>query len=136
MPEPIPQASAIPYRRKGETVEFCMISSMSGRRWGFPKGIIEPGDTPEETALVEAREEAGLCGQIMGDPLGTYRYQKWGTHLDVMVYLMEVAQVEATWQEAELRERIWLPADDVKTRIDRVEIAAIFQLAVERLRGT
>jgi 8-oxo-dGTP pyrophosphatase MutT (NUDIX family) len=133
MPEPIPQASAISFRRRGETIEFCLITSMGGNRWGFPKGIIEGDDSPETTALKEAAEEAGLHGRIIGPPLGTYRYQKWGADLDVVVYLMEVEKADEKWQEAELRERIWLSPEQAASRIDRDEIAALLQLATERI---
>jgi phosphohistidine phosphatase len=131
--EPIQQASALPYRRRGETLEFCLITSISGRRWGFPKGIIEGDDSPETAALSEALEEAGLHGCIVGQPLGTYRYQKWGTELDVVVYLMEVSNADDTWQEADVREREWLTAAEAISRIDRDDVAAFLAAAVDRL---
>lgn len=133
VPEPIQQASAIPFRRRGDVIEFCLITSINGRRWGFPKGIIEAGDSPETTALQEALEEAGLHGQIVGEPLGTYRYQKWGTDLDVVVYLMEVTQADDAWQEGDLRERVWLLADEAIARLDRDELVATFHAAVDRI---
>jgi phosphohistidine phosphatase len=130
LPDPIQQASAIPFRRQGERVEFCMISSMSGRRWGFPKGIIEGADTAAETALKESLEEAGLHGRILGERVGTYRYQKWGTDLDVSVYVMEVTQADATWQEGDVRDRVWLAAKEARKRIERDDLAAIFEAAI------
>lgn len=135
MPEPILQASAIPFRRRGEAIEFCLITSSSSKKWGFPKGIIEGDDTPEQTALNEALEEAGLHGRIVGEPMGEYRYQKWGTDLDVTVYLMEVTQVDEAWQEAELRERVWVSANDVVSRLQREDLVVIFHAAVERCRA-
>src|SRR5688500_6320593 len=77
------QAGAIPFRRGECRTEFCLITSSSGGRWGFPKGIIESGDTAQGTALQEAFEEAGLHGRIIGDALGSYRYEKWGSELVV-----------------------------------------------------
>lgn len=32
------------------------------RHWDFPKGLMEPGETPRETALREVREESGITG--------------------------------------------------------------------------
>lgn len=135
MPEPIPQASAIPFRRRGEALEFCLITTASGNRWGFPKGIIEGDDSPAATALNEAREEAGLVGRIVGDPLGTYRYQKWGADLDVVVFLMEVETWDDDWQEAELRERIWVKVDEAESRIERPELVALLRRAIDRVIG-
>ena len=47
-------------------------------RWGFPGGAVEPGETPERTAVREAKEETGLdvsVGRLIGvytDPDITY----------------------------------------------------------------
>src|SRR5262245_1798891 len=80
---PIAQACAIPYRLVEGRLEFCLITSISKGHWGFPKGIIDPGETPMETALKEAHEEAGLSGRIVGPLLGSYSYEKWDTTLHV-----------------------------------------------------
>jgi len=54
-----------------------MVTSRSGRRWVFPKGLIDPGHTPAEAALIEAWEEAGVVGTLDPDPVGNYVYDKW-----------------------------------------------------------
>ena len=51
-------------------LEFCLITSTGKRRWSFPKGVIDPGETPPRTALKEAAEEAGLRGEICGKAAG------------------------------------------------------------------
>ena len=130
---PIRQASAVAYRIRDDRVEFCLITSIERGHWGFPKGIIDPGETPEETARKEAEEEAGLHGPIVGEPLGTYRYRKWGTELIVAVYLMQVARADDEWEESELRERIWCSADDARAIIRRAEVRDLVELAVERI---
>jgi len=53
----IAQACVIPFRRDGDEIVFCLITSLKKKRWIFPKGIIDPGETPEETALKEALEK-------------------------------------------------------------------------------
>ena len=74
---------------------------MKKRRWIFPKGIIDPGETYQESALKEALEEAGLRGQIVGEPFGHFFDAKWGARLIVKVVVMEVEQSEATWPESD-----------------------------------
>jgi 8-oxo-dGTP pyrophosphatase MutT (NUDIX family) len=41
--------------------------------WTLPKGVIEPGQSPEETALREVAEETGLRGESLGK-LGDVKY--------------------------------------------------------------
>jgi 8-oxo-dGTP pyrophosphatase MutT (NUDIX family) len=66
--------------------------------------------SPEETALEEAWEEAGLRGRILGDAVGSYEYEKDGILLTVAVYLMEVESEARQWDEQELRRRRWVTA--------------------------
>ena len=50
------QAAAIPFRRDGDGVRVCIIRKRDSERWGIPKGLVDPGDTPEQTALTESLE--------------------------------------------------------------------------------
>jgi 8-oxo-dGTP pyrophosphatase MutT (NUDIX family) len=127
IPAPLFQASAVPYRLSENGAEFCLITSLSSGRWGFPKGLIDPGETPTETALKEALEEA--------DPLGDYQYAKWGTTLSVTVFLMEVHHCDATWLEADRRQRQWATAKEAGDMLDRRYLARLLRLAVKRLGG-
>lgn len=132
-PAPIEQASAIPYRCRDGEPEFCLITSVRKGLWGFPKGIVDPGETPEQTALKEAEEEAGLYGRIQGGPLGQYQYHKWGTDLFVTVYLMEVTEAEEDWEESDLRERAWCRAFQAREAIQREALRDLLDAAVERI---
>ena len=108
----VQQAAAIAVRRHGETLQVCLIRRKGSRKWGIPKGQVDPGDTHAETALNEAWEEAGLKGRLIGDLVGTYEYEKWDTTLTVAVYLMEVLEQHDDWEEADFRQRKWASLDD------------------------
>jgi 8-oxo-dGTP pyrophosphatase MutT (NUDIX family) len=131
-PDSIHQASAVPFRRKGDRLEFCLITSSAGR-WGFPKGLIDPGDTYIDTALKEAHEEAGLHGQILGEPLGAYVIVKRGVMLKVIVLLMEVTQVDKDWAESKLRQRRWVSRDKADELVSQPELRALLAAATVRL---
>ena len=39
--------------------EVCLIRKKQSTAWGIPKGLVDPGDTHEETALNEAWKKPG-----------------------------------------------------------------------------
>jgi 8-oxo-dGTP pyrophosphatase MutT (NUDIX family) len=47
-----------------ESGRILLISTQEGRRWQLPKGHIEEGETPEQAAVREVREETGVSGRV------------------------------------------------------------------------
>ena len=113
------QAAVLAVRKSGADIEVCLIRRRDAGAWGIPKGFIEQGDTPEETALNEAWEEAGIHGQLVGEAIGTYQYAKSGTRLTVAVYVMRVVEELTMWPEMRLRERRWVPMGDAASALRR-----------------
>lgn len=106
------QAAAIPVRRRGNDLQVCLIRKRLTGSWGIPKGTVDSGETHASTALNEAWEEAGIRGRLIGDALGTYKYEKLGRALTVMVFVMEVLEHHKDWIEAGLRERRWVSFEE------------------------
>lgn len=131
----IAQASAVPYRRTKRGVEFCLVTSIKKGRWGFPKGIIDPGDTAPQTARKEAAEEAGISGRVLQSPLGHYSYGKWGTTLNVTVYLMRVTSSADEWPERAQRKRAWVSAREAKRRLSRNDLRQMVDVALRRINS-
>jgi 8-oxo-dGTP pyrophosphatase MutT (NUDIX family) len=107
-----PSQVAVIAVRRGKKVEVCLIRRKGSQKWGIPKGFIDPGDSPEQAALNEAFEEAGLRGQIVGRVVGLYDYKKRGDPFTVAVFLMEVLKEQKDWQEMRFRERRWFLLDE------------------------
>ena len=129
----IPQAACVPFRRAGDGYEVLLITNRKGK-WGLPKGIVDEGETPQETAAKEALEEAGILGTVEDAVIATFSYGKWGETLEVKVYLMEVAETRAEFGESGIRRREWLPPGSALTRI-RSRMYEPLLAAVEALDG-
>jgi len=119
------QSAVIPWRRRDDdgSIEVALITSFSGKRWVIPKGLIDPGETPHESAAREAEEEAGLFGTVNPNPIGQYRYHKWGGTCIVAVFLMHVTRAADTWLEQDTRTREWVSIEEAAMRIREDDLA-------------
>ena len=86
-------AGGIVFRHAEEGIEIVLGVRTAERLWALPKGTPDAGETLEETALREVREETGLEVRIV-DTVGQVEY--WYTASDggrvqktVHYYLME-----------------------------------------------
>jgi 8-oxo-dGTP pyrophosphatase MutT (NUDIX family) len=127
----IEQAACVPYRPAGGGYEVLLITTRKGK-WTIPKGIVDPGETPEETAAKEAFEEAGIRGEIEGEPVGSFSYQKWGEDLEVQVFLFRVTDIEDDFEDADFRRRRWLEASEARALI-RKRIRGVLERATSIL---
>jgi 8-oxo-dGTP pyrophosphatase MutT (NUDIX family) len=129
------QVAVIAFRRVDRDVEVCLIRRRDGGSWSLPKGFVDPGHTPEQAALTEAHEEAGISGRVVGALIGTYVYQKGRAVLSVAVYVMEVASEQATWPEMRFRERRWASMADARTLLAEHPARSLLDEAAAQLDG-
>jgi 8-oxo-dGTP pyrophosphatase MutT (NUDIX family) len=120
------QAAAIPVKDG----MVCLITSSNGKRWVIPKGLIDPGHTAGESALLEAWEEAGLVGALRPEPVGSYLYAKYGQTYHVTVFVLDVTEARADWPERQLRQRCWLEAAQALARIEDAGLREVVRGAV------
>jgi len=123
------QSAVIPFRRTKAGVEILIVGSSSGRHWVVPKGIVEPGLSPERSAKIEALEEAGVEGSTGDTPLGSYTYEKWGARCNVAVYAMEVSRIlpDDAWEENH-RNRRWVTRDEAADLLNGPAFKALLPL--------
>jgi hypothetical protein len=55
--------------------------------------------------LVQFFDEAGIEGDLLSPPMGSYRFRKWGGICDVNVFAMAVTRMIESWPEATMRRR-------------------------------
>jgi ADP-ribose pyrophosphatase len=83
-----------------------------GWLWELPAGKLDPGESPESTALRELEEEAGIrAGRLdrLGSMVSTPGFCNEVVHLFLA---RELARVPAAPEEHELFEVHWLPFED------------------------
>ena len=126
------QSAVVPFRTRGEQLEILMISSRKRRRWVIPKGIKEPELSALDSAAKEAMEEAGVCGKVLPQPLGTYQYPKWGGTCSVEVFAMQVEQMHDEWEES-YRDREWVSLEEAVSRSEDPGLKQILRNLAGRL---
>jgi len=121
------QSAVIPYRRDSGKLRILLVTSRSRKRWVVPKGIIDPGLSPQESAVNEAYEEAGIKGIIGTDTIGKYRYEKWGGICSVSVFPFEVTEVLDDWPECDIRQRKWITVSEAADLVREEDLKQIIR---------
>jgi 8-oxo-dGTP pyrophosphatase MutT (NUDIX family) len=120
----VPQVSAggVVYRRAAGSVEVAIIRVGPQGRWQLPKGIVDEGEKPEETAVREVREEAGVDARIAA-ALDTIEYWYVGNERDgrrvrfhkfVHLFLLEYMSGDVADHDHEVEEARWIPLADAE----------------------
>jgi 8-oxo-dGTP pyrophosphatase MutT (NUDIX family) len=109
--------------RSGGTPRAALIGRLDRRgtmKWSLPKGHIEPGETPEQAAEREIREETGIEGRVLA-PLGTidfwFMLQAQRVHKTVHHFLLEAQGGALSDADSEVDEVSWVPLDQVVDRL-------------------
>ncbi|WP_136618555.1 MULTISPECIES: NUDIX hydrolase [Mesorhizobium] len=128
--ESIRQVAAIPFRLNARgDIEVMLVTSRTTRRFIVPKGWPMKGKSGRKAATIEAQEEAGVLGKTLKQPAGTYSYWKRLANrfvrVDVIVYLLEVTEELADWQESKRRQRAWLAPADAAMLIDEPDLSTL-----------
>jgi len=123
------QSAVLPYRVLEGHVEIMLVTSRSKRRWVLPKGVVEPGLSAVDSAVKEAWEEAGVEGRVDAEPLGCYKYEKWGGVCTVRVFLLTVEEEADLWPESGTRQRVWLGVEEAAASVDEEDLRLLIHAA-------
>lgn len=97
--------------------------------WSMPKGHIEAGETTEQTAIREVKEETGISARVLA-PLGTIDYwfvaERRRVHKTVHHFILEATGGELSDEDMEVTEVGWFPLaelDDILAYADERTLA-------------
>lgn len=93
----------------------------------LPKGLVDPGEKPEQTAIREVREETGVTGSVirkLGDIKYTY-VRSWGDKQRVFkivsFYLLryEGGRIDEipSAMRIEVKRAMWVPLDEAESKL-------------------
>lgn len=107
-------------------------------RWSLAKGTPDPGETMEETALREVREETGLEVEI-DSPLGSIEY--WFAsrepdvryHKTVHFYLMVPVGGDFRFHDPEFDVVRWFPSDEALEKMAYINEADVLRRAIDSI---
>lgn len=71
-------AGGVAIRFSASTPEIAIVRT-GATRWQLPKGIVDSGESPEQAAVREVREEAGIETDLI-TPINTIEYWYVGNH--------------------------------------------------------
>lgn len=107
-------AGGVAFRRVNSEIEVAIVSVKPSLRWQLPKGIVDPGETPEVTAVREVREEAGVDTELLKlIQTVEYWYQRvqYGKrirfHKFVHFYLLKFISGDVADHDHEIAEARW-----------------------------
>jgi 8-oxo-dGTP pyrophosphatase MutT (NUDIX family) len=110
------------YKQDGGKVLWLICKHSGYHKWVLPKGLIDPGEKAEETAVREVAEETGIKTKIIAkipDP-EKYVYTMNGVRIFKMVtyFLMEYVSGDIKDHDFEMEAVEWLPYDEADAKLN------------------
>jgi bis(5'-nucleosidyl)-tetraphosphatase len=132
-------AGAIIFRKEKETFLFLLLHYEEGH-WGAAKGHVEKGESLEETALREIREETGLTELRFVPGFKTENHYFYRTKGELSSKTVTFFLVEALSGEVKLSfEHVsfaWLPFSEALLKVTFKSEKEVWQSAYDFLKKT
>lgn len=131
-------AGGVVHRETGGRTEILLVHRRTPPLWALPKGTPDAGETVEETALRETREETGIAVEIEAR-LRSIRYffvrSSTRFHKTVHFFLMRPVGGSIDEHDAEFDEVRWTDADEAVALLTHATERSVVEEALEQLAG-
>jgi 8-oxo-dGTP pyrophosphatase MutT (NUDIX family) len=132
-------AGGIVWRRNAEgAIEILLLQDVKGR-WSIPKGHIEEGESPKETAEREIGEETGLTQMRIMNWLGktSFRYRRQNSLvlMTTQIYLVEAKGDTNKIQKEDIYKSLeWQPVNKAIELIEYDDIGKLILIGLKKIR--
>ena len=135
-------AGGIAFRWADSAPEVAIVLMKPKLRWQLPKGIVDEGESPQEAAVREVREEAGVetdLVKLIETIEYWYRSVRYGKpvryHKFVHFYLLQYRSGEVTDHDHEVEEARWVRFDEAIQMLDFKSEREVAEKARQMIEG-
>ena len=131
-------AGGVVYKREGPRLRICLVSKKKGRIWALPKGRLDPGETPKDTAYREILEETGHKTEV-GMLIDEIHYEFFLNenqtyyHKTVSFFVLKLVEENAQPRDQEADEVGWFEFSDALRRLSYLNEKKILKKAQKLL---
>jgi 8-oxo-dGTP pyrophosphatase MutT (NUDIX family) len=112
-------AGGVAFRKRDAVIEVALISVGDDNRWQLPKGLVDKGESTEDAAMREVREEAGIETDLV-ERLDKVEYwyfwnedgERVRYHKFVYFYLLRYKSGNVSDHDHEVNEARWFNIDE------------------------
>jgi 8-oxo-dGTP pyrophosphatase MutT (NUDIX family) len=133
-------SGGIVFRHHGENKDVQILLMQDAKnRWTIPKGHVEPGEEPRQTAEREINEETGLKEMKVHSWLGKVNFRYRRNHTLVLmtmhIYLVQgLGDSDKLHPEDWLKDIKWLPAAEAIDKIAYEDIGKLILVGMKKIR--
>ncbi len=128
-------SGGIVFNDKGQVL---LTKHSQNHHWGFPKGWIDPGETSEQTAIREVKEEGGVEAEIIGKVgVSKYVYTLNGEKIFkvVTIYKMKYLAGDPKDHDWEMEDAGWFTPEEALKTLDFSSDKQLLKKALELENG-